>query len=755
MLMAATVVPAFAQQPAVPATQELVQMAAPAQVPTAAPEQRAAVLSSLALLPADVSDFITITDIAGNVTRMAGSGNVPDLAVEDIPSQVLGLDSVAIGSSQGNGVSYRAISTIMASYYTMEQIEALARTWIRCASEAAGATIRDAALRCSADELNVAVNAMPLVKIHPIYGVITCKPGNEGMLQEWYTEAITQIQSEVGDEPCFEAVENLNGFSGVKIDLSKLINPSEELPAEYLEYVKDDPDYLLGQAAEKEAAKRTIYVLLKQEGNALIGVICEDPAEIKSVASPAESLVATDKVAEADANLGKGMIALVRQGVETLGLNGMLSQENVNGLGDAIVNIFTALGEKDAANKAAYDKAGMGVKTFVGQLTPWLGYGTQPVTLQMWCDKDLHIQAGYDARGMSFTPAPLRHAEKIDAASTIAYSSSSPYVGGPAAPSVPVLMDAALDMAEGFHLTLAPEAKAGADAGMQRALAFMPEAKEIVGALATIGAGLDGNYAFVLDSAEGTLAPIFGAQPGKATSVPRVAISAGVSDRSKLSQGWDQLIATAGKITGKLGGDPEAVGTLPIVPSVQGDVTTYSVSLPFFNKHVIPTLAVSNNSLVAGTSTTLNNELMQSATGSTNFAGSVFMFRLAPLADTLDKLADAFDDGSATQTAPQPVVRTVEVEVEEDGEVEVEVDDDIEVDDYDHSHDDDYDEDDYEEEYVDYEVVAPRTPQQRACEDLREAAAGLRECSRRVDAVYATVTTENGRAIIRCDVKLK
>ncbi len=739
MLMAATVVPAFAQQPALPATQELVQMAAPAQAPTATPEQRAAVFSSLALLPADLGDFITLADIAGTVTRFAGSGTVPDMAVEDVPSEILALDSVTFASVKANATSYKAVSCIMASLYTMEMTEGIARRWARMANEAAASVIRDSAVQSNANQLNAAVNAMPQVKFHPAYGVVTCKPGNEGLLQEWYAEAVREIQSEVGDEPGFEAVE-INGFVGVKMELGKLIDPDEELPAEYLEYVKDDPDYLIGQAAKKEAAKRTLYVMLKQEGTALIGVVCEDPAEIKLAASPAESAVATDMVAEADANLNKGMIALVRYSNPLMRVNGMLSPENVNGVSDAVVNIFSALGEKDAANKAAYDKAGAGIKTVVSQLTPWLDQGSQPATMQCWCDEDLHFQFAYDARGMEFTPAPMRHADKLDAPTTIAYSSSSPYTGGPAAPSLPELMDAALDIAQGFHLTLPAEEKAGADQGMQRVKAVMPELKDLAAALATIGEGLDGNCAFVLDSAPGALPPLCGAQPGKTASVPRMALSFGVSDRSKLSTGWDGVLAAAGKMVAKFGGDPESVGMLPIVPAQKGEVTNYSVSLPFFNKGFIPTLAVSDSSLVAGTSMTLNDELTQTATGGTEFAGSVFMFRLAPLAATLGSLADALDEqpkdqgGAAVvvEAAPQPAV--VAVEVEEDG--------------------DDYDED-YEEDYEDYEVVAPRSQQQRASDALREAAAGIKECAGVVEAIQTTITTENGKAVIRCDVKLK
>ncbi len=752
MLMAATVVPAFAQQSA-PATQILEKMVAPAQTPAATPEQRAAVFSSMAVLPADLQDFFTFTDIAGNMTRLAGSGAFPDLEVDDLPSEMLALDGATFASHSGNAASYKALARVIAAYCTAGQTEALAGSWARQAAEAAAVTIRDTVVQYNKAQVDKAIAAMSEVKIHPIYGVLTCKPGNEGMLQEWCAAAVGNVQSDLEEGDGFEPVDDLNGFSGVKVDLSKAIDTDEDLPAEYLERVKDNPEYILGNAAEKEVAKRTIYVLFKQQGNALIAVICEDPSEIKLAANPAESVLATDIVAEADANLGKGMIALGHFSPTLLATSGTFSPANVEGLGDAMSGIFTALGSKDAANKAAYDKAAAGVKTAVAQLSPILAQATRPVTMQAWCDSDLHFQFSGDAQGVTYTPSPLRNIEKMAAPNTALYCAITPCTGGPALPSLPKLMDAALDISRGVNLTHANQ-QTSANATLDQIEAVMPEAKEAIASIGTIIDGLDGNIAFVCDSAVAPVPVLFGSAPGKTASVPRLAWSFGVSDRSKLSQGWDNLVAASGKLIGKLGGNPDSVGMLPIAPSTEGDVTHYSVIMPFFNKDTfVPTLAVSDSGLVAGTSTTLNTELIQPATTSANFAGGVFMLRFEPLAAMLDSLGDALAEETPAKGASGARRAQAQVVTAEGEQVVVEIDEDddeVEV-----EYEDDYDEDaDYDEDY-DYEDVAPKSPQQRRSENLKEAAEFFRDCNRVVEGIYATSTTENGHSVLRVDVKLR
>ncbi len=727
ILMAATTVPAFAQQPALPATQELAKMVAPAQLPAATPEQRAAVLSSLAVLPADVDSFFTITNIGGNVSRLANSGVIPTMRPYEIPNEVLALDGAALASSAANGESIAALSDILASVYTSIYTDALAGEWTRAASDQAADVIDETARRHVVAAMNAAVAKLPALRIHPTYGVITCKPGNEGMLQEWYAVALNKLQSGVGRSKGHGAVNDLNGFSGVKIDLSQNIDTTEP-SGEYLEYVKDEPSFILGQAIRKEAATRTIYILLRQQGNALIAVVCEDPSEVKLAASPAESVLASALITEADANLNSGMIALGQLGTALVSDKG--TPATIKGLGNAFGSIFTALGAKDSANKAVYDKAAAGVHTIASQLTACCRSASQPALMQCWCDKDIHFQLSGDAMGSSFTPAPLRHADKADAPGTILYAATTPIQSKAVWPSLPVIMDAALDITQGYSLTLPTRKRAKLSNGMAIVNEFIPEAKEMMHSIGTVCEGLDGSAAFVIDSSVAPMAPAFKLN-NKTAAMPRVAASFGVSDRSKLGEGWDGIVSTSGKIIEKLGGDPASVGMLPIVPSKAGEVTSYTLSLPYFNADFVPTLAVSNSSLVVGSSQNLNQELASAATGTTDFAGAVFIFRPEPLADTLASLADALEEEKPV-APPTPIV--------------VEDDDDDEEGDYDY-------EDDYEEYYdeEDYYSYQPRS----TSDELRDVAEGLKECSQVVEAIYGTVSESNGRSTIRVDVKLR
>ncbi len=694
-LLAASLAPAFAQEPGEPPATQQPCPATPSAAAMA--ERRAAVFSSLAPLPAELSSFFVLCDFGGNLTRLTESGAFPELQVTESDKA---LDGIAIASSRANAGSCKAAAQITANIFSWLLVDRAARSWMQRANDTTADIIRDEALSLLDDWENEAIALLPEVRIHPVYMVTSYKQGKEELRSREYQSQLMALHALCAAESNIERVEHVPGFAGIRCSW----------PA------TDESSDKFNRAVDSELAGRFVYILLREEGNAIVTVVCEEPSEIQLAATPAESVLATELLAEADAQLDRGMIALGRTEGEFLSMSGMVTTEILRKLGTTAAHVFAALGRSDERNSEAYSRAATACEGIVTRLSPLLRPDEKPSTLKIWHDEDLHLQLSIDAQGAAFTPAPLRHMDRMHDGNTILYAAMSPISGGATLPSPRELMEATLAIAPAFAHSLSPRHRARLEKDMRDLGPYLPALGGIADALHAISIGLDGNAALIVDAVPSTVPGIF-VPEGESSSrrltalLPRLALSIGVDDRSKLSEGWDGLLASCAAIGAQWGYDPNALGMLPIVPTEQGEGTTYTLSLPIFTPECVPTLSVSGNSLIAGSSRSLNNSLMSSATGGAVFEGAFFIVRFRPLAASLNSLADAYNE----RTAEQDRLLTDDP----------------------------------------YAYFMNRSARQQVADELRELADAAAGTGNIAESLHGSVTTEKGCFIIRCTLNLE
>ena len=306
MLMAATVAPVYAQQPTDSAAQVYTSLATPAPATTATAAQRAAAYPALALIPANVEALFTLNNI-GNTARALG-----EIVGDAAPDELLSLQSLAIASGAGTIDSLQALVPWLAK--SQLEVNIHLNLWTSSTADPAKSIITRM-VNDYVDATNKAALAnMSQVKLPPIYAVLTTEAGNEGMLQEWLNLAIQGMQEDINpdDEDEVRTAYEANGFAGISIKLkgSEFVSPGYDYNEETGELTRKELTEEQ-KAISAELDKRTVYVLLRREGNALQAVVCEDPSAIVQPTKPEESVLASDKLAGADANLSKNPAALL------------------------------------------------------------------------------------------------------------------------------------------------------------------------------------------------------------------------------------------------------------------------------------------------------------------------------------------------------------------------------------------------------------------------------------------------------------
>ncbi len=637
LTLAATVAPLYAQQPGapVPAAQLFTTLAAPAGESTSAtPEQRAQVFGALALLPPSISDVTVLTNVGGNLLRLAESGKLPELDASDLPAELLALDNIALASTPANAATRALLEHALVSLSTVGSTLRLAEEWGGDARRELSDTIIETLVLRADAASTLPEGTADDAHLPAAYLVLTTKPGEEGLLKECSGHLLADLQD--GSRPGVTLVNDANGFSGIRMDVT------ETYRAELDEATRNMAPRRREQLLN-ELAKHPLYILTRQQGNALIIALCEDPQELKFAASPADSLLSTDMLAACDANLAHGMIAAAHVSPELSSIGNAVNSRPGIRLAEGVSSVFARLAEQEPANKEAYEKAAAAVRFLTEEMQKFTRPISRPTFLQIWCDGDLHLAATADAQGCSYRSGELRLATMADAPKTSLYSESTPMKLGITPPDSQELLEAVFSAAEGFSLTLAEEDRAQTEAALTTVKAFLPELRSLAAAASTIGDGLNGQLAVVMDSHLSPLPAVPGAQPGIQADTPRFAIYAGVDDRSKLGEGWDALRACAAQVAVKLGAPAEIINMLPISSRQVGTAMSYSITLPFFTQDAVPSVAVTDTGLTVGSSANLTAEVANSATGSTPFKGGVFALKFAPLAKTLRSLATALD----------------------------------------------------------------------------------------------------------------
>ena len=741
MLLAATVAgPVTAETPA----EYYTALAAPAATTTTAtPEQRAEAMAALAYLPADCEYALSITDIPALLATLHRTGSVQEEALNFIlPKEYKLIRSVAVGGGKNNAEMLFALCSLYGNYSSNSYYAAM-RGIIYAASEQYRSTLEQVLNNAVTDNLQQAKATIAATKLAPSYGVVVLTPDNQTTVQEWYAALTEEMQKEAAGDEKIEYV-CINGFSGLKFTTP--INPPADFDDHFTAVLKE------------ELSKRSFYVMLRTEGDALIAAICEDPTQLTIAATPQDSILGTDKLSTADAMLNNGLFLVsyadprIMQGVTTLGNTAISNVINTAN------NMFNTMAAKGDANQSTFTKAAQATQAIA---QAWAKINDeqheQPLCAAVaWNDSAIDIDITYDNFGYTYSPAKLRLMDKAADANTIYYAESA-YPASTRWPKLTDMVDAALAVTEGCIAAMPADQQGSLSVKLATFKHFLPELNDGINAFSTMLSGLDNSFALVIDKGA-TMPAILGGAPGNTTSFPRVALYSGVKDRAKLSEGWDALLATGAATLKKAGQNPTYINMLPILPKAVGNGMSYSISMPWFSKDLIPTLAVNDTTFVMGSSETLNAEIMKSATGTVDFPGMVCTIKFAPLADMLQDIADdltARAEAEMMATVPtdpkaEPVVTMVADADDTEEPIIVNIDDDF-------SDDEAYYEEEEEDEFEDYIISAETAPSPaaRRAETAETAAMVAKTIASIFESFNLVSTADADTARIRIQLKFK
>lgn len=740
LLMAATAAPLYAQQ-AAPMEQVFTTLAATAETPAASLAQRAAALPALAVIPDNCEIAVTFSHIGDMAGKMAEAGMFGKLD-EPLPQEILNFDSVAIAATSGT------TEALVKTFYPLSSegsgngslLSLLSEAWTSQADAAYAPVIKD--------EMNKARTAAweSMLKnlgenghLSPIYVALTAKPGQEGLMQQWYTMAVSSLMSNADEEMGVSAVDG--EFMGLRFQLKDTIEIDEEY---------DDKE---DKAVKANLAQHNVYLLFKMQGKALVCIICEDPAEIRLAQTPEDSLLASDKLAFCDANIDKPILhaSYVTPEISNIWNECQLAPYRLSAR--TVETIFSSLARLGGENQNAFTKAAEGLHQLAELFLEKLPYKeTQPSAAQVWLDgRNLKAEISCTApEGAAYLPGQLQLTGMAEKPGVILYAEGTcgTYASHAALPPASDLADKAMDVARGAILSLKTEEQDKASAFLSMVSPFLPDATQLATTLVSICQGLGNSNALVLDSA-GSIPPVLGGKPGNTIAMPRLSFYAGVKDRAKLSAGWDSILGIAGNVATRLGTDPAVIQMLPIVPKVDGNTASYSVALPWFTPDMAPNVTLNDTGFTMGSSADLNGQVLASATGSFAFEGTVFNLQFAPLATTLRGIAQlmqekADSEKAAEEAALEEATPVAEAPAEDAGDAGNIAD----------APSDDADalaeeEEDYEEEdYSNWEYYEP-SPAERTADNARQAADAAEWVARYANNMSATHTISKGRQIFR------
>lgn len=697
LLLAATTAPLYAQQeapaadpaqeaPAVQQTPPELQAPAP-EAPDSQLAQRIKALPPLALMPAGVDAFLS----TGNLSPILR----PFLPVT-LPSHV----SMAFGSS-GNTVEF------LLDFLT-----------------AANSTVEN-----SVNKMLESAAVFKDQSIAPAYLVLNADGSEAG---GELADLVRAIANSPETAPyCTPA--SVNGFEGVQINLEALIrNAIEEENPEGFTFTPQ------AQAALDSLKGRSLYMMSRAEGMSQVLIMTEDPASVKVAASPAESLLSTDKVAEADST-PQGLILLSYLPPEiSAKINKTAAVDLTNRLTQLITPLLIADSTASEADGEAIQKALQGMEqlkqAYLGLFPETV---THPYTVKCWFDGDLHFENKTDAGNFSYEPGTLRLSQLAQNPMTALYAEGTACtVEG--MPSAKALLTACEQLFTGITVSGQLESLGVNTAEWKQGLAlyqmFKPQILKLAEGLGIMGSGLGNSSALVVKAQPDPMIPA------------AAAYYAPVTNRAKLTEGWKMVLDTVTTATVAFGGNPEILSMLPITEQEIPGGNAYTVALPTNTPACTPSFQVTDGALVIGSTPELSTELMQTATGTTPFSGSLVTINFEPVALIARSIATHL-----RANCPPPAEEYLEDEPSLNNDAEAD-EEDADADEADDTSDDDFAGDDFADDYDGY--VEP-SKEEEAAEQAEEIASALEYAAIYIQSLQMTNGVKDGQIIIRTDIILR
>jgi len=626
-----------------------------------------------ATAPAAAND--TMSQIAEEFAPAAMLPADVDLAIA-LPSQStklmsagLPFGSVVLGQAKGSADSYTTLRVCQLLMAHVEMVTCGANAWKEDAAESLGDIIIQAATRFGQEANNKIASTAREFTLHPIYLVASPQAGGEVILNQTLTAYTSMLLAAAQEQEGVEIV-TIDGLNGLKI--------SGAMMAEGLE-----TENAAVKSIKEELSKRTFYLLAgMKNGNAAI-VLCENPKEIKWAPAPEQSLLPTIAAESWNGGTpGEGanpwalFLTLSPQMSQALSRDGSaITVDLIKQVGD----LFQAFAEKESSQAAVFRAAATGLNTLADEIftKPTATPFTKPTTVAAWgASGHAHITLKSDALGSTYKTGKLRLESLATSPQNIFYF-ETPGANPVYKPDCGKLLSAAADVVKGVHASLNPEKQGELNQKVQKYADILPELNKAGQGLCTMLEGLGSSCAIVVNSAEQVTGP------NSKVLQPAFSLLADVTDRAKFEQGSAAVGAAASNVLNRFKTHEGMIRQISFESKTTGSAFICNIAAPLLPPGVCPNMTLDGNHVAFGTSIELNDNVIRSATGNTDFAGCVFSFNFTELAKVVNSLTpapcgDAADAPEEALTPPPPSAPGLAIDDDDiDDEEDICDDDDI------------------------------------------------------------------------------
>lgn len=631
------------EAPASTPTATLQQMSA-APAASATVEQRAAKLGSLALLPADTEFFFTIPNLGASFERATASRWLQALNPDEDYMEDLRTDltedafsslTISTGAQSSQAVAH-LMPIILRMAYGIEQMDKIDIPYPEETLELSTGDDSEADDEEDGDSLDEDIEdveptpealekqkqarekqmareakrmeawdkyraerdkkqaeiMIPILKdlseapLPNVLAIIELSEDNAATAREGIDEMRNQFEKYAAEEATKRGITFTEGdyaglhWQGIHFDGATLVK--------FLEEDRDsmsDSEKELAQAVSPGLAGREASILTAMQGNKLIISICTDPAkEIKLAKTPQESILATDKVAFADARLDKNPDLLFYVDKK---FQEALSTAIATQLGSGKISI-----------------PGINADTLVNSYVDMLKM-VQPAAITgiLWQDKGIHAEMAYGQDKTIDPNATLKLASMADLPSTILYGESISTQAG-LKTSLAYVGHSLRQLASSFAL---------------------PELATLWMGVETITEGLQGGMAVVVDNQSSLPADMVPAPELAQLQVPRIGFYASVQNRDSILAGWKTVADSFAKLQSK---------NIGIIGGADGPT---SIFVDGKAMSLIQT-ELNDKQLVISASQPFNQQIAETAAKATGtLKGGAFVLRMAPIKAMVDK----------------------------------------------------------------------------------------------------------------------
>ncbi|WP_141675924.1 hypothetical protein [Akkermansia glycaniphila] len=625
----------------------LQQLAATPKASALTPEQRAAKLGVLALIPSDAESFVAVPHFADSIANLM-SAPLLQMAAQGKQQDILKITgmvkSIAIatgpGSSEAMGRMLALMPSMAALNSPLMEVQATDMDDENDDSDIDDEKQEEAeknrmermqksSFESSRNSMRRAADIMPALlqatNNCSTLAVAELDPSAIASIDPFLMQAKQGISNSDQVMTWHEGTYAGRPWKGCIFDGKNLVQ-NIILP-DYKKY-NVTPDAAEQKVINALAATKFYYLCTVQD-NKLIISFCSDPAkDIKIAASPKESILSTSKVAFADARLDKNpdLLYSLDKAFAEGASSGLL------GLG-SVIPAPARTPQITALLKSVSDIAKLS--------TP------DAMTGLLWADKGIHFETTQGATAALDLNSPLQLLKYADRPETILYGECN-YTSRFSALMVQMVENAASathTMYNMIHSTSMGDQPSQPQPVPPQLLSMWQNVK-------TALSGMDGKTALLVDNKgklpEILVTPPVGDPAMKNIAIPRIALYKGVANRLRISMAWDKMYASAKELYAQAGGMPE------LKQAEKNGISTYGFVMPKLpaaaEQHGIligtpvvlldTRISISDKAWVIGSSSGYTYDIARAAaTGTSELKGAAFAFRLAPIKDMVDKNA--------------------------------------------------------------------------------------------------------------------